>query len=35
MRTVFGNAEARPYDVLLQDRDEQYWLYVARVTSTP
>jgi len=28
---VFGNAEARPYDVLLQDRDETYWLYVARV----
>lgn len=24
-------AEARPHDVLLQDRDEQYWLYVARV----
>jgi spermidine synthase len=33
MRTVFGNSEARPLDVLLQDRDEQYWLYVARVTS--
>ena len=33
MRAVFGNAEGRPYDVLLQDRDEQYWLYVARVTS--
>lgn len=33
LRTVFGNAEARPYDVLLQDRDEQYWLLVARVTS--
>ena len=33
MREVFGNAEARPHDVLLQDRDEQYWLYVARVTS--
>lgn len=33
LRTVFGNVEARPYDVLLQDRDEQYWLYVARVTS--
>ena len=27
LREVFGNAEARPYDVLLQDRDEQYWLY--------
>jgi spermidine synthase len=34
MRTVFGAAEARPYDVLLQDRDERYWLYVARVPST-
>lgn len=33
LRTVFGNAEARSHDVLLQDRDEQYWLYVARVTS--
>jgi spermidine synthase len=33
LKTVFGNAEALPYDVLLQDRDEQYWLYVARVTS--
>ncbi len=30
MRSVFGNAEARPYDVVLQDRSEQYWLYVAR-----
>jgi len=30
MRTVFGNAEARPYDVRLQDRAEQYWLQVAR-----
>ncbi len=33
LRAVFGNAEARPYDVLLQDRDEQYWLYVARVSA--
>ncbi|HEU5035468.1 MAG TPA: hypothetical protein VFT70_00575 [Nocardioides sp.] len=32
LREVFGNAEARPYDVLLQDRDEKYWLYVARVS---
>ena len=31
MRAVFGEAEARPLDVLLHDRDEQYWLYVARV----
>ena len=28
-----GNAEARPFDVRLQERDEQYWLYVARVPS--
>ncbi|GAB2445416.1 spermidine synthase [Nocardioides hungaricus] len=35
MRAVFGSAEAKPYDVLLQDRDERYWLYVARVTSEP
>ena len=30
---VFGNAETRPYDVRLQERDEQYWLHVARVPS--
>jgi spermidine synthase len=34
MGVVFGDADARPYDVQLQDRDEQYWLYVARVPST-
>ena len=34
MGGVFGEAEARPYAVQLQDRDEQYWLYVARVPST-
>ena len=33
LRTVFGNVEALPHDVLLQDREEQYWLYAARVTS--
>jgi spermidine synthase len=33
MCEVFGNAEARPFEVLLQDRDEQYWLYVSRVPS--
>jgi spermidine synthase len=32
MRTVFAEVEARPYDVLLQERDEQYWLYVARLS---
>lgn len=30
---VFGAAETRPYDVRLQERDEQYWLHVARVPS--
>ena len=25
-----GNAEARAFDVRLQERDEQYWLYLAR-----
>ena len=33
LREVFGDAEARPFDVQLQGRDEQYWLYVARVPS--
>ena len=33
LRTVFGAVEAQPHDVLLQDRDERYWLYVARVPS--
>ena len=33
MREVFEEVEARPYDVRLQERDEHYWLYVARVTS--
>ena len=27
---VFGAAEALPLDVVLQGREEQYWLYVAR-----
>lgn len=31
---VFGAAEALPQEVRLQDRDEHYWLYVARVTSS-
>lgn len=31
LRDVFGKAESRAYDVRLQDRDEQYWLHVARV----
>lgn len=33
MREVFEEVEARAHDVRLQDRDEHYWLYVARVTS--
>ena len=27
---VFGSATPIPFDVRLQDRDEQYWLYLAR-----
>jgi spermidine synthase len=34
LREVFGDVEARPQEVLLQDRDERYWLYVARVPSS-
>jgi spermidine synthase len=34
LREVFGNAEARPYDVRLQGRAEHYWLHVARVPSS-
>ena len=30
-RAVFGNAETRAYDVRLQERDEKYWLHVARL----
>jgi spermidine synthase len=30
---VFGEVEAHTYDVLLQGRDETYWLYAARVAS--
>jgi spermidine synthase len=33
LRSVFGNAEEQAHDVLLQDREEQYWLYAARVPS--
>ena len=33
MRAAVGHAEARPLEVSLQGRDEQYWLYVARVPS--
>ena len=31
LRTVFGAVEAHPHAVRLQERDEHYWLYVARV----
>jgi spermidine synthase len=30
LRSVFGDVTAEPRDVRLQERDEQYWLYVAR-----
>ena len=30
LRTVFGDVEAQPHAVRLQERDEHYWLYVAR-----
>ena len=33
LRDAVGDAEALPLDVRLQERDEQYWLYVARVPS--
>lgn len=29
---VFDSSEASAHDVLLQDRDEKFWLYVARVS---
>ena len=35
LREVFGEVEARRHEVLLQDREEEYWLYVARVPSCP
>jgi spermidine synthase len=31
LRAVFGDVEAQPHAVRLQERDEHYWLYVARV----
>ena len=34
LHEVFGEVEAAPHEVLLQDRDERYWLYVARVPSS-
>lgn len=32
LRRVFGNAETTAYDVLLQERDERYWLHTARIS---
>ncbi len=31
LKDVFGNVVAIPYDVSLQSRDEQYWIYLSRV----
>jgi spermidine synthase len=33
LRSVFDDVHGYGHDVLLQDREETYWLYVARVTS--
>lgn len=33
LREVFGDAVAVPYDVTLQSRDEQYWVYLSRRTA--
>lgn len=33
MREVFDEVEVRAHEVTLQERDEHYWLYVARVAS--
>jgi spermidine synthase len=30
LRSVFGEVDAQPHEVRLQERDERYWLYVAR-----
>jgi spermidine synthase len=30
MRAVFGDAVALPFEVTLQSREEQYWIYLAR-----
>ncbi|GAB2746218.1 spermidine synthase [Nocardioides pakistanensis] len=30
MESVFGNAVAVPFEVTLQSRDEQYWVYLSR-----
>ncbi len=33
MEAVFGNVVAVPYEVSLQSRDEQYWIYLSRRTA--
>ena len=33
LRTVFGHVREHDHPVRLQDRDEHYWLYAARVAS--
>ena len=33
MREAFGNAVAVPFEVTLQSRDEQYWIYLSRVEA--
>jgi spermidine synthase len=33
LREVYDDVEARPLEVLLQEREEQYWLYLARVAA--
>jgi spermidine synthase len=33
LRKVFTDVEVRPHDVRLQERDERYWLHLARVPS--
>ena len=35
LRSVFAEAHSYSAEVRLQDRDERYWLYIARVTSQP
>ncbi len=34
MEAVFGNVTATPYDVMLGEREEQYWLYSSRRMSS-
>ena len=35
LQRVFGAVEERAHEVRLQDRDEHYWLYVARQAADP